>query len=99
MSRTASLLGVVVLLTTASAVAQPAPAGGSRSVPAPSSGQTLTAPYTRAPEPPRPPQRRPLFTIFNMPVVVWAPVQPPYDPRSKLEPAANPYWLDERNPM
>ncbi|HBK07950.1 MAG TPA: hypothetical protein DDZ81_19195 [Acetobacteraceae bacterium] len=99
MTKTAAAFGMAALLATASALAQPAPANGPRGSTSPSAGQTLTAPYTRAPEPPPAPQRRRLFTIFNMPVVVWAPVQPPYDSGANLDPAANPSWLDGGNPM
>ena len=99
MTRTAAAFGIAALLATASALAQPPPAHGPQRAPAPSSGQTLTAPYMREPAPPPLQQRRPLFTIFNMPVVVWAPVQAPYDSRHNLDAAANPFWLDEGNPM
>ena len=99
MTRTAAALGIAAFLAAAPALAQPAPAHGPQTAPAPGAGQTMTAPYMRAPEPPPVKPRKPLFTIFNMPVIVWAPVQPPYSSGANLDPAANPTWLDGQNPM
>lgn len=99
MKQISIILGLAALLAAAPALAQPAPTTGPRTTAAPAAGQTLTAPDTKAlgPLPNRQPRR--VFTIFNMPVVIWAPIQPPYDPRSKLEPSSNPSWLDGENPM
>jgi len=62
--------------------------------PAHETSQTLVAPYTQ-PAPVIQPFRRFLFTIGNIPVTVWAPVQPPYDSRANRTGAANPLWWDE----
>ncbi len=99
MTKTAVVFGLAAMLVATSAFAQSAPAPGSRTTAAPGGGQTMTAPDTKALAPLPDRQPRPVFTIFNMPVVVWAPIQPPYDPRSKLEPSGNPSWLDGENPM
>jgi len=56
--------------------------------------QTMVAPYTQ-PAPVIPPFRRFLFSIGNLPVGVWAPVQPPYDSRANRNNAANPLWWDD----
>src|ERR1700749_1614850 len=37
-------------------------------------------------------QQRPLFSIRNVPVNVWAPVEPPYDTHMNRTQAANPVW-------
>jgi hypothetical protein len=34
----------------------------------------------------------PLFKIGDVPVHLWAPVQPPYDSRMNRDPAAEPFW-------
>ena len=99
MKRTPVLFGLTALLGAASALAQPAPATGSRATAAPGAGQTMTAPDTKALAPLANQQPRPVFTIFNMPVVVWAPIQPHYSSRSNLDAAANPTWLNGLNPM
>ena len=95
MKQVCIIMGMAALLAAAPALAQQAPATGSGAT----AGQTMTAPDTKtlAPLPNRQPRR--VFTIFNMPVVVWAPIQPHYDTRSKLEPSSNPSWLDGENPM
>jgi hypothetical protein len=35
---------------------------------------------------------RPLFSLGNLPVGVWAPVAPPYDATANRNGAANPFW-------
>ena len=95
MKQVSLIIGMAGLLAAAPALAQPAHTTGSGTT----AGQTMTAPDTKAlaPLPNRQPRR--VFTIFNMPVVVWAPIQPHYDTRSKLHPSSNPSWLDADNPM
>ncbi len=99
MKKISVIIGLSTLLAAAPALAQPAPATGSRTTAAPGAGQAMTAPDTKALAPLPNRQPRPVFTIFNMPVVVWAPIQPHYSTRSKLEPSGNPSWLDGENPM
>ena len=99
MKITSVIFGLTGLLAATPALAQPAAATGSRTTAAPGSGQTMTAPDTKAFAPLANQQPRPVFTIFNMPVVVWAPVQPHYSSRSNLDAAANPTWLNGLNPM
>jgi hypothetical protein len=58
----------------------------------PAASQTLQAPYA-----PRNPDRSaaqssPLFRIGQVPVVLWAPVQPPYNSKVNRSQAANPLW-------
>ncbi|HQT76784.1 MAG TPA: hypothetical protein PLD10_06990 [Rhodopila sp.] len=60
----------------------------------PVSGRTATQPFMRPTPPAPPPGPRPLFTIGNLPVVLWAPIQPPYDSRANRNNAANPLWYD-----
>lgn len=99
MKKISVIIGLSTLLAAAPALAQPAPATGSRTTAAPSAGQAMTAPDTKALAPLPNRQPRPVFTIFNMPVVVWAPIQPHYSSRSNLDAAANPTWLNGLNPM
>jgi hypothetical protein len=82
-------LGATAVLSS-TALAQPlvAPQRGNEA------SQTLVAPYTQ-PAPVIQPFRRFLFTIGNVPVTVWAPVQPPYNSRANRTGAANPLWWDE----
>jgi hypothetical protein len=60
--------------------------------PVPSESQTITA----EPVPTNPDasvtEPRPLFNIGNVPVDVWAPVEPPYDANMNRNQAANPVW-------
>ncbi|HEX2941821.1 MAG TPA: hypothetical protein VHO91_12300 [Rhodopila sp.] len=56
------------------------------------SGRTTTEPFMRPTPPAPPPGPRTLFKIGNLPVVLWAPVQPPYDSRANRNAAANPLW-------
>lgn len=81
----ASVAGVCVLLAmTGSALAQRV-----TPPPAPAASQTTQAPY--APVNPNLgiEQARPLFYIGQLPVVVWAPVQPPYSSKLNRSQATN----------
>lgn len=100
MTRTAAAIAVAAFMVSGAAMAQPAPPTRPQGAELPNAGHTLAAPpYEQAPMPSPSRQRRPVFTIFNMPVVVRAPMQPTYDSRDNQDAAANPFWLDEGNPM
>jgi hypothetical protein len=62
--------------------------------PSPATSQSLIAPYT-PPGASIPTTPRHLFSIGNLPVGVWAPVEPPYDSRANRTAAANPAWWDD----
>ncbi|WP_146101620.1 hypothetical protein [Rhodopila globiformis] len=81
-------LGTAMVLSSA-ALAQSNPARET----APTASESLMAPYTAPP--PIAGAPRPLFNIGQLPVGVWAPVQPPYDSRANRTGAANPVWWDD----
>jgi hypothetical protein len=60
--------------------------------PAASQTQTLQAPYAPTNPDRSVAQSRPLFSIGQLPVVVWAPVQPPYNSKLSGTQAANALW-------
>ncbi|HEY4044331.1 MAG TPA: hypothetical protein VGM32_21135 [Rhodopila sp.] len=62
------------------------------SAPAPGANQTLQAPYTPRNPNLGPGEAHPLFTIGREPVVVWAPVEPPYSSKMNRSQAGNPVW-------
>jgi len=96
-SASAAILASAVILafmTVGSAQAgKPSPAG--KTQPAPGASQTARAPYS----PPGPDQgvgqSRPLFVVGGVPVVLWAPVQPPYNSRMNRPAAAGQWWDSE----
>lgn len=60
----------------------------------PSANQTIYSPAVQ-PNPPAPPSTpAPLFDLGNLPVGVWAPVEPPYDVHANRNNASNPLWYD-----
>ncbi len=83
-------LALVVATAGFAQVKQPAADPPPRRVAA--EGQTVTA----QPVPTNPDatvtQPRPLFNIGKVPVVVWAPVEAPYDSNMNRTQAANPVW-------
>jgi hypothetical protein len=52
----------------------------------------MVDPFTMPGSQPIEPERVPLFTIGNLPVQVWAPVEPAYDLHANRNLAANPTW-------
>ena len=86
----AAVLALVVTTAASAQVKQPAADPPPR--PVASESQTVTA----QPVPTNPDatvtQPRPLFNIGKVPVVVWAPVEPPYDANMNRTQAANPVW-------
>ncbi len=82
-------LPAFVMVGSAQAV-KPSPA--SQTTPAPGASQTARAPFTPSAPDQRISQSRPLFVVGGVPVVVWAPVQPPYNGRMSRTAAAGPLW-------
>ena len=78
------IVGAAVLLAAAGAYAQG---------PGPATGGTVEAPMAQ-PQAPATINRSgpPLFWIGNLPVRLWAPVQPSYDQNANRNGAANPLW-------
>ncbi len=59
---------------------------------APGATQTTQAPYTGTNPDRSAAESLPLFHIGQVPVVVWTPVEPPYNSKSNGTQAANPIW-------
>jgi hypothetical protein len=92
----AMVLGAVSLSMATGAVAQVR----SPPVPDPAAPVAATSQTLRAPAVPSNPdqsvaQAHPLFNIGREPVVVWAPVEAPYNAHMNRSQAANPVWESE----
>lgn len=59
--------------------------------------QMLQAPFTPTTPDARAAQSRPLFMIGNLPVVVWAPVEPPYNGNMNRSAASDPMFDPDPN--
>jgi hypothetical protein len=82
----------LILATTAFAQVKKPPAADTQARQVPVASQTTTAvPDLNNPEA-SVSQPRPLFKIGELPVGVWAPVEPPYDSRMNRDQAGNPVW-------
>ncbi|HEY1930903.1 MAG TPA: hypothetical protein VGG99_02735 [Acetobacteraceae bacterium] len=78
------VFGATVMAAASAAYAQ---------APGPAASGTVQAPFV-PPESPATINRSPpvLFWIANLPVRMWAPVEPSYDDRANRNGAANPLW-------
>jgi hypothetical protein len=92
MFSTLALAAFALVVATAASAQVKKPAADPPPRPVPAESQTVTA----QPVPTNPDatvnQPRPLFNIGNLPVDVWAPVEPPYDANMNRSQAANPVW-------
>jgi hypothetical protein len=89
-----AVAGAMTFATTTFAAAQ---AQMPRQASTPGASETIQAP-TVQPNPPAPiPELTPLFRLGDVPVVVWAPVEPPYDSNANRNNAANPLWYAATN--
>ncbi len=92
-----TVMGAAVLLaaTIVSAQAQRVTPVAAPNPPAAGTTQTLQAPYTATNPDQSAAGSRPLFHIGQLPVVVWAPVQPPYNAKANGTVAANWPWTGD----
>jgi hypothetical protein len=60
-----------------------------------SDSQVLQAPAPPSTQQPGEVEVHPLFAIGDLPVGVWAPVEPPYNANMNRNQAANPIWSSE----
>jgi hypothetical protein len=92
MLSTLALAASAVMVAGAGSAQVQKPAADSPPRPVPAESQTVTA----QPVPTNPDasvtQPRALFNIGNVPVDVWAPVEPPYDANMNRNQAANPVF-------
>lgn len=87
MNRTvARIFGASALMVTMIASAQ------AQSPAVPSATQTTEAPVPLANPAGTAQQSAPLFTIAGVPVRVWAPIEPSYDPNMNRTAAQGPMW-------
>lgn len=84
------ILVVASVMTLGMTMVGVAHAQGSRQA-TPTANETIVSP-TMHPNPLPAPEPKPLFKLGNMPVGVWAPVEPPYDSTANRNNAANPLW-------
>ncbi len=82
----AALAGIVVLMASTAAMADP------RAAQVPGGSQELHAPALPANPPSGQSGDLPLFTIGRLPVQVWSPVEAPYDANMNRNQAANPIF-------
>jgi hypothetical protein len=92
MFSTLALIASALMVAMAASAQVKQPAADPPPRPVPVESQTVTAP----PVPTNPDatvtQPRALFKLGNVPVDVWAPVEPPYDANMNRSQAANPVW-------
>lgn len=79
----ALILGVLPLLMTTAAYAQPQDQRMTGTIQAPEVLPGEIGPGI---------SQQPLFTIGELPVRVWTPVSPPYDANANRTGASNPFW-------
>ena len=88
-------LGVFALMvvTVASGRAQTSPSGRTKNSEVPSISQEKMVQSVPAGTEKSVSEFTPLFMIGRVPVYLWAPVEPPYNPNANRDPAADPLWL------
>jgi hypothetical protein len=94
------VISIAVATTLLAATTVPGLAQRSTAIPppppqAPAASQTTQAPYAPTYPDQGPAGSTPLFNIGKVPVVVWAPVEPPYNSKSNGTVAANWPWTGD----